>query len=111
MAHDWPGNIRELENAIERAFVLCSDGPIDIAHLPGELTAHGAAAGADADMRSAHDILDAQAIRAALERNAFSRLAAARELGIHKTTLFRRMKKLGISLPEQDGRARRKKLQ
>jgi len=111
MAHDWPGNIRELENAIERAFVLCSDGPIDIAHLPGELTAHGAAAGANADMRSAHDILDAQAIRAALERNAFSRLAAARELGIHKTTLFRRMKKLGISLPEQDGRARRKKLQ
>jgi len=111
MAHDWPGNIRELENAIERAFVLCSDEYIDIAHLPRELTAHGAAAGADADMRSAHDILDAQAIRAALERNAFSRLAAARELGIHKTTLFRRMKKLGISLPEQDGRARRKKLQ
>ena len=111
MAHDWPGNIRELENAIERAFILCSDGHIGIAHLPEQLTARGAAAGADADLRSAHDILDAQAIRAALERNAFNRLAAARELGIHKTTLFRRMKKLGISLPEQDGRARRKKLQ
>jgi PAS domain S-box-containing protein len=111
MAHDWPGNIRELENAIERAFILCSNGHIGIAHLPGELTAHGAATGAGADMRSAHDILDAQAIRAALERNAFNRLAAARELGIHKTTLFRRMKKLGISLPEQDGRTRRKKLQ
>jgi PAS domain S-box-containing protein len=111
MAHNWPGNIRELENAIERAFILCSDGHIGIAHLPGELTAHGTAAGADADMRSAHDILDAQAIRAALEHNAFNRLAAARELGIHKTTLFRRMKKLGISLPEQDGRTRRKKIQ
>ena len=110
MAHDWPGNIRELENAIERAFILCGDGQIGIAHLPGELTGHGAAAGADADMRSAHDVLDTQAIHAALERNAFNRLAAARELGIHKTTLFRRMKKLGISLPEQDGRARRKKL-
>jgi len=108
MAHDWPGNIRELENAIERAFILCGDGQIGIAHLPGELTAHGVAAGADADMRSAHDVLDAQAIHAALERNGFNRLAAARELGIHKTTLFRRMKKLGISLPEQDGRARRK---
>jgi transcriptional regulator with PAS, ATPase and Fis domain len=61
-------------------------------------------------MRSAHDILDARALRAALERNAFSRLAAAKELGIHKTTLFRRMKKLGISLPEQDGRSRRARI-
>jgi len=106
MAHDWPGNIRELENAIERAFILCSEGTIGIAHLPGELTAHGATAGTNADMRSAHDILDAGAIRAALERNSFNRLAAARELGIHKTTLFRKMKKLGVPLPELDGRAR-----
>ncbi len=74
---------------------------------PGELTARGVMAGADADMRSAHNVLDAQAIHAALERNAFNRLAAARELGIHKTTLFRRMKKLNISLPEQDDRTRR----
>jgi PAS domain S-box-containing protein len=108
MAHDWPGNIRELENAIERAFILCGEGQIGIGHLPGELTAHGAVAGADSDMRSAHDALDAQSIHAALERNAFNRLAAARELGIHKTTLFRRMKKLGIALPEQDGRSVRK---
>jgi len=107
MAHDWPGNIRELENVIERAFILCNEGRIGIEHLPEELTAHGAAAGPDADMRSAHDILDAQAIRAALERNAFNRLAAAKELGIHKTTLFRRMKRLGISLPGRDGRSRR----
>ena len=105
MAHDWPGNIRELENSIERAFILCNDGHIGIGHLPEELTSRGAA-GADSDVRSAHDILDAQAIRAALERNAFNRLAAAKELGIHKTTLFRRMKKLGISLPERDGRSR-----
>jgi PAS domain S-box-containing protein len=111
MAYDWPGNIRELENAIERAFILCNDGPIGIGHLPWELTAPGAAVGADADVRSAHDVLDAQAIHAALEHNAFNRLAAARELGIHKTTLFRRMKRLGISLPERDGRARRPKSQ
>jgi PAS domain S-box-containing protein len=111
MAHDWPGNIRELENVIERAFILCSDGEIGIAHLPGELTAHGAVANQDTDIRSAHEILDTEAIRAALERNAFNRLAAARDLGIHKTTLFRKMKKLGMTLPEQDGRASRKPLQ
>jgi transcriptional regulator with PAS, ATPase and Fis domain len=65
----------------------------------------------DFDVRSAHDILDARVLRAALERNAFNRLAAAKELGIHKTTLFRRMKKLGISLPERDGRSRRARIQ
>jgi PAS domain S-box-containing protein len=114
MAHDWPGNIRELENAVERAFILCNEGHIGIAHLPGELTGRsgfGAAAGAESDVRSSHDILDAQAIRAALERNAFNRLAAARDLGIHKTTLFRRMRKLGISLPVRDGRSRHERKQ
>jgi len=106
MAYDWPGNIRELENAVERAFILCNEGRIGIEHLPDELTAHGAGRRPEHAARSAHDILDAQVIRAALERHAFHRLAAARELGIHKTTLFRRMKKLGIALPEQDGRSR-----
>jgi len=110
MAYEWPGNIRELENAIERAFILCNDGTIGLAHLPGELTAHGTATGTDADVRSAHEILDTQAIRAALERNSFNRLAAARDLGIHKTTLYRKIKKLGIFLPQQNGRVRHKKL-
>ncbi len=105
MAHDWPGNIRELENAVERAFILCQEGAIGIEHLPQELKTPGMA-GVDSDMRSAHDILDAQAIRTALERNAFNRLATAKELGIHKTTLYRKMKKLGIARPEQDGRSR-----
>jgi PAS domain S-box-containing protein len=108
MAHDWPGNIRELENVIERAFVLCGDGPIDIPHLPSELTAHRTTPVSGADIRSAHAVLDSQAIQAALERNSFNRTAAARELGVHKTTLFRRMKKLGIALPERDGRSSRK---
>jgi PAS domain S-box-containing protein len=99
MAHDWPGNIRELENMIERAFILCGEGDIGIRHLPAELTAFRGTSGKDTDVRSAHDILDAQAIRAALERHHGNRSAAARELGIHKTTLFRRIKKLGLSLP------------
>ncbi len=111
IAHDWPGNVRELENAIERAFILCGDGPIGVAHLSGALTNPAAAGGADTGIRAAHDVLDAQAIHAALAKNAFNRLAAARDLGIHKTTLFRRMKKLGIALPEQDGRAVRKPIQ
>jgi transcriptional regulator with PAS, ATPase and Fis domain len=110
MAYDWPGNIRELENIIERAFILCSSGSIEIAHLPGELTSHPATTGKNPDLRAAHHILDAQAIDAALRRNAFNRQAAARELGIHKTTLYRRLKTLGSCLPEPDGRTRRKKI-
>ncbi len=90
-------------------FILCHEGYIDIRHLPEELRARGSDAGFGSDIRSAHDILDGQAIRTALERNAFNRVAAARALGIHKTTLFRRMKKFGIALPKQDGRKRRTK--
>jgi len=105
MAHDWPGNIRELENAIERAFVLCGGGMIGMEHLPPELTAGCPGADAAAGNRSAHDILDAQAIRSALERNSFNRAAAARDLGIHKTTLYRRIIKLGMQLPDKDGRS------
>jgi PAS domain S-box-containing protein len=104
MAHDWPGNIRELENAVERAFILCGNGPISMAHLPAELTAHGSSPEVSSDIRSARDILDAQAIQNALKQNDFNREKAARSLGIHKTTLFRRIKKLGFNLPDKDGR-------
>jgi PAS domain S-box-containing protein len=106
MAHDWPGNIREVENAIEHAFILCHEGYIGLRHLPEELRARGSGGEFGCDIRSAHDILDGQAIRTALERNAFNRVAAARMLGIHKTTLYRQMKKLGITPPKQDGRTR-----
>lgn len=109
MAHSWPGNVRELENVVERAFILCPKGQIGIEHLPEELTAHAAPAISSGGSRSAHELLDIQSIRAALARNDGSRLAAAKELGVHKTTLFRKMKKLGIPLPEQDGRRRRPK--
>ena len=108
MAHHWPGNIRELENAIERAFILCRDLLIDIKDLPTELTSHYTKPVAEADLCSAHAALDEQAIAVALERNNFNRMAAARDLGIHKTTLFRRMKKLGIPFPDQDGRRQRR---
>ena len=109
MAHDFPGNVRELENIIERAFVMCRTGNIRRGHLPPELTGRDAAASApaaaatiDAHARGA----EAQAIRAALERCGNNRLEAARALGIHKSTLFRKIRALGIDLPEGDGRTR-----
>jgi transcriptional regulator with PAS, ATPase and Fis domain len=105
MAHRWPGNVRELENAVERAFIMCAAERIDVAHLPEELRSREApGAGDSGGIKDAHALLDAQAIRNALAEHHNNRTAAARALGIHKTTLFRRIKKLGMTLPARDGR-------
>jgi PAS domain S-box-containing protein len=106
LAHEWPGNVRELENVIESSFVLCHNGFIGVGHLPEELTLRWLSADNNSDAHSAHNLIDEQSIRTTLERTGYNRLAAAKELGIHKATLFRRMKKLGITLPKKGGRTR-----
>jgi PAS domain S-box-containing protein len=103
MAHDWPGNVRELENIIERAFVHCASGTIGLQHLPEELTA--STRGTERRLRDGRWDGEARAIRAALERTGGNRTEAAVELGIHKTTLFRRMKALGIVAPARSRRS------
>lgn len=101
MTHHWPGNVRELENIIERAFVLCSGSKIEIRHLPHELSGKMPAMNAGVqDIREARNSAEAQSIMKALENNRFNRLATAAALGIHKTTLFRKIKALGLQLPE-----------
>ena len=109
MAHDYPGNVRELENIIEHAFVLCSEGRIEQRHLPEEFIARAPAPTPSKDIAASVRVMEAQAIREALERNGYNRLAAARELGLHKSTLFRKIRALGIALPERDGRSGRRK--
>lgn len=106
MAHDWPGNVRELENVIERAFVLCTGGSISPAHLPSELGATVVRETEYENIGSARLIAERQSIETALKRNKFNRAATARDLGIHKTTLYRKMKSLQIPFPEQNGRNR-----
>jgi len=100
MAHDWPGNVRELENAIEHAFVLCDGQTLSAVHLPDHLRPSDAEAPAPGT--SLEDI-EARAIYDALKRNAWRKLATARELKINKTTLWRRVKALGIKLPPEAG--------
>ena len=99
MAHDWPGNVRELENMIERAFVLCSGRQIEVRHLPHELSGRHPPPPDMPDIRAVRRSAEVRTILKALEKNGFNRLATARELGIHKTTLYRKMKALGIHSP------------
>ncbi len=108
MAHDYPGNIRELENIMEHAFVLCLESQIESHHLPADFIARVPQLKTPGDMKSSLKAIETQTILEALKRNHNNRLATAKELGIHKSTLFRKMKSLGISLPKQDGRSRKK---
>ncbi len=106
MAHTFPGNVRELENIIEHAFVLCCDGDILVAHLPGNLPVPRP--GEDQNNHSWDPVKSAEfsVIMTALEQNNYNRKAAAQTLGMHKSTLFRKINRLGITLPSMDGRSR-----
>lgn len=108
MAHHYPGNIRELENIIERAFVLCPEGQIEAHCLPDHLTDSISTPIAEKDMASAKQSAEIKVILDTLKRNQYNRLEAARELGIHKSTLYRKIKKLGIPKSPIDGRSRDK---
>jgi PAS domain S-box-containing protein len=96
MRHDLAGNVRELENVIEYGFVLCHDRLIDVCHLPEELQAlrHDAApmGPGSPQLQSA----EADALRAAINRADGKLGKAAEQLGIDRTTLWRKMKRCGI---------------
>ncbi|MBW2540308.1 MAG: sigma 54-interacting transcriptional regulator, partial [Deltaproteobacteria bacterium] len=109
MAHNYPGNIRELENIIEHAFVICPEGAIQPSCLPGNLIEAVPHPTTEWPIETALKSIETQAIMDALKRNNYNRLATARDLGMHKSTLFRKIKTLGIDLPKIDGRITRKK--
>ena len=104
MFHDYPGNVRELENIIEHAFVLCSKGRIEALCLPDNLRVSRPRSMGSGKMDTALKSAEAQLIMDTLERNGFNRVAAARDLGIHKSTLFRKMKALGMKPSQRAGR-------
>ena len=96
MEYDFPGNVRELENIIEHAFVLCRSGLIELAHLPphlrGEEEGRTSALPAGLTLAAMEKLL----IQDALKRNQGNRAAAARELGMDASTMFRKIKSLKL---------------
>lgn len=107
MTHDFPGNVRELDNVIEHAFIMCRGNVIRLEHLPEYLQPKRSEPWVRSAASSTLREAEAYTIVAALERNSWNRAATARELGIHPTTIWRKIRRLGIELPERDGRSRR----
>jgi len=105
LSYDYPGNVRELENIIEHAFILCHGCFLETRHLPLSI--------AERDTRKVLETRPGMTLKdleivhlvEAVRRNGGNRAAAARELGINPSTLFRKVKALGIELPSHDGRS------
>jgi two-component system, NtrC family, response regulator PilR len=106
-SYDFPGNVRELENIIERALALCSDGLI----TPEDLQIHPAPEQLSLDVASDLptgkyvlqeylDDVERRALLATLTQTYFNRTAAAKLLGLNLRTIRYRMERLGISAPE-----------
>ena len=106
MGHEFPGNVRELENIIEQAFVLCASGMIRMDHLPPELRPGPTLSSGDADSMTLSS-MERQLISLALDRHNGNRKEAAKELGIDTSTLFRKIRAYRIETPPTDGRGRR----
>jgi len=108
MEYDYPGNVRELENIIEQAFVLCRGGLIELHHLPPELRPTAGRSPRTDEGPTTLESMERLLIAEALRRHEGNRKQAAADLGINPSTLYRKLKALGIEAPAMDGRSRRR---
>jgi DNA-binding NtrC family response regulator len=102
--YDFPGNVRELENIVERAVALERGERLTVASLPPDLASlkvrtHRPAE-KDLSRRKTLEEMERDAVEQALAETSFRRNAAAILLGIDRTTLWRKIKKYGIAMPE-----------
>jgi two-component system response regulator HydG len=101
IAYDWPGNVRELENAIERALALGSGPILHVADLPTNLQYPTTQRAPEKDELLPLEELERRAILRTLRETSGDKLAAARILGIGKTTLYRKLKQYHMEPAEQ----------
>jgi DNA-binding NtrC family response regulator len=97
--HPWPGNIRELENVLERALILAGDGPLELRHLPPAFVDDTPAATPDSLLRPGFslDQLERDVIHQALARARGNKTEAAKLLGITRRRLYSRLKSMEAS--------------
>ena len=101
--YDWPGNVRELENAIEYAVATCQRQTVQVDDLPPEIVVAVEGKGPlarDVEVAAAGDGVaedDVARLRAVLDRHHWHHARAAAELGISRTTLWRKLRALGLS--------------
>ncbi len=100
LAYDWPGNVRELENAVERAMALGSGPILHVGDLPSNLQYTSAERLPENDEILPLEDLERRAIFRALRETGGDKLAAARLLGIGKTTLYRKLKQYDGEQPD-----------
>jgi len=98
MLYDWPGNVRELENAIEHAFVLCQSDLVRLQDLPDRLIPQSDSMLVPTGLTLME--IEKRTIEQALQRNKWKKMVTARELGIDKNTLRRKINRLGIDVPK-----------
>lgn len=96
MNYDFPGNIRQLENIIEHAFVMCQSEEIELKHLPPELFGVNENSTHKVKNNSSLELSEKEVILRALEKNNWNKIETARELGLHRSTLWRKIKKYNI---------------
>jgi len=99
LKYDYPGNVRELENIIEHAFVLCGGNRIDVDCLPRELTMKQGETDSFAPLKEEHPFgrAEAEVVKRILEKHQGNRIKAARELGISRATLWRKIKRYRLT--------------
>lgn len=102
MRHDFPGNVRQLENFIEYAFVLCHSRMIDVCHLPEDIKSATPTfrAGSESLSDSRLGWAEADIIKSTLESNNGHLQKTAKDLSISRTTLWRKIKKYSIRLED-----------
>jgi transcriptional regulator with PAS, ATPase and Fis domain len=97
MSHDFPGNIRELENIIEHAFIFCKNEVINSVHLPASFKERTTTSVSNVFSKiKSFEELERMYLKSVLRECKDNKNIAAERLGIHKSTLFRKMRQYGI---------------
>jgi transcriptional regulator with PAS, ATPase and Fis domain len=101
LSYDYPGNVRELQNIIEHCFVLCEGEIVELKHLPSSVRPLPKTVPAQTSEPATITQMEIILIKQALKRNEGNKTAAAKDLGIDKSTLFRKIKAYNITSSRQ----------